>query len=119
MKVALGCQSFVMIEPELIPITKNHKPIVLTTALKAEGETDKATGIYVKFSVARLKNGVPHELYRPVIPLPWEMAFKVTLMDNPDVKENKLYDLFDKGGLALGFGTWRGTYGKFKIVLWK
>jgi hypothetical protein len=123
-RVALALRSFVEISPEEIPFVRNGEPITFgefTTT--ADGiQRDPQSGVYVHYSVARLKDGVPNEKVRPVIPLPWELRFRLTLFENPDCSEQDLFNLLVGAGLAIGIGTFRGVYGKFEIPVpdgWK
>lgn len=117
-KVARAALAHVEIMPDLIPILRDGKPLVFK-GFGPEGEPDPATGIYVRYDVARLPKGVPNEKARPVLPLPWELRFEVTLYPNPDLKEPLLVQLFQEGGRAVGLGTYRGIFGKFALTQWE
>ena len=69
--------------------------------------------------MARLAKGVPNPKIRPVIRAPWELAFEVSIFPNKEFTEDMLTDLFIRGGLAIGLGTFRGIFGKFRVVEWK
>ncbi len=107
--------SYVQINPQQIPLTRNSQPIVFNGF--ADG-VDELAGIYVHRSVARLKGGIPNPKERPVIELPWELEFSLCLIKNNTVDETLLMTAFQKGGLALGLGTFRGLFGKFRVVAW-
>lgn len=109
---------FVDIEPnDVIPFLRKGKP-VLFGAFDADGR-DPKSGMYVDRRVARLKDGIPNPKVRPVLPLPWELEFKITLRKNNEVNEDMLKRIISDGGLTLGIGTYRGTYGKFEIDMWE
>jgi len=118
--LANACLSFVTISgpessPEYLPILRDGEPIVMGTP--SDG-LDKESGIWLHQSVARLKDGIPNPKERPVLPLPWEIAFDFTLIANQEVKEQDVRNLFEEGGIAIGLGTYRGVYGKFVIKTW-
>lgn len=108
--------SYVQITPQLIPLTREGNHIILNGF--ANG-VDSTAGIYVHKSVARLPKGIPNPKERPVVELPWEIEFNISLIKNDVVDETLLQTAFIKGGLALGLGTFRGLFGKFKVVSWE
>lgn len=108
--------SYVQINPQYIPLTRNDEPIVFNGFVN--GRDDKA-GIYVHRSVARLDKGIPNPKERPTIETPWELEFSLRLIKNDTVDETLLQTAFVKGGLALGLGTFRGLFGKFSVVRWE
>lgn len=121
-KFALACGSFVMIGPEMIPFLRDDQEIVLG---KINGKTqtghdcDPVSGVYVRHDVARLEKGIPNPVVRPVLPMPWELAFTLTLWPNKEVQEQALLNVFTDGLLAIGLGTWRGRFGKAEVVSWE
>ena len=115
-KIALACLSFVSINPEIIPFTRNGKPI---TFGKFEGDTDKESGVLIKRHVARLPKGIPNPKVRPFLPCPWELEFTVSIYQTNEIQETMVKKLFIDGGIALGFGTFRGVFGKFEVVKWE
>jgi hypothetical protein len=116
-QVAAALCSFVAIEPMDIPFIRDGKPIVFGGF--DEKERDPQSGSYVHRSVARLKNGVPNPKVRPVLPLPWELRFTLTLYQNEEVNEETLQNLLVRSGPAIGLGTFRGVYGKFRVTTWE
>jgi hypothetical protein len=108
--------SYVHISPSDIPITRDGVPIVFHGFTN---DRDEESGIYVDRRVARLPKGIPNPKERPVIPLPWEMMFNVTIYKNDVIDEVLLKRAFERGGLALGIGTYRGLFGKFTIAEWQ
>jgi hypothetical protein len=69
-------------------------------------------------AVARLDKGIPNPKERPVIPKPWALEFDLTLYPSREIQEQEIINLFDEGGRALGLGTFRGVFGKFRIEAW-
>lgn len=111
---ALRC--FVAISPARIPLTREGKPIVFHGFTNDRDDED---GIYVDRDVARLAKGVPNPKVRPVVELPWELGFTLQIFKNDVFDEVLLKSLVERGGLSIGMGTFRGTYGKFLIERWK
>jgi hypothetical protein len=109
--VASAILSFTAITPFEIPFLSNGEPV------KFSGFDGKK--FYIHNSVARLAKGVPNPKIRPVIRTPWELAFEVSIFPNKEFTEDMLTDLFIRGGLAIGLGTFRGVFGKFKVSKWE
>lgn len=78
---------------------------------------------YVHECVAKVKKTggliVPSPKQRPVIPLPWKINFSMTLIENETVTIKMLKEIFEKGGLITGLGTYRPIYGKFMVTDWR
>ena len=112
--IAKACYGFVNIEPFEIPLLREGKPIVFKGF-------DKTKGVYADDKyVPRVKGGIPQPTSRPVVELPWELEFTITLLPNEEgLNESALRTLFDRGGLAIGLGTFRGAFGKFVIDKWE
>jgi len=103
--------SFISIEPDLIPLTKNGKKVVFN------GKFNK--DIYIRHDVARLRGGIPHPLTRPVVRMPWELSFEICMFENEYFSETLLRNWFEKGGLVIGLGNYRPVFGKFKVEKWE
>jgi len=106
---------FVMIAPTNIPLMRNDNPIVLTGF---KDDRDEGANIYVDRRVARLAKGIPNPKERPVVELPWNLEFTISLFKNDEVDETLLKTAFARGGLAIGLGTYRGVFGKFVVESW-
>ena len=100
----------------LLPLTRNGQPIIFTGFRDGR---DEVAGITVDRRVARLPKGIPNPKERPLVDLPWEVTFGITLFKNEVVDETLLQEAIRRGGLAIGFGTFRGVYGKFIIARWE
>jgi len=114
-----ACQAmlaYTSISPMQIPILRNGKPIKFTGFI---GDEDEKAGIYIHRCVARLAKGIPNPKVRPVIRCPWEVTFELTIYPNDEVDEQLIYNLIEKGGIAIGWGTYRGVFGKFVIEKWE
>jgi hypothetical protein len=107
--------SFVSIRETFIPLIRNGKPIVFG---KFEHNHDDLSGAYVHEAVARLDKGIPNPKIRPVVPLDWALDFTLDLFPNREIKEQDALNLIEEGGRAIGFGTFRGVFGKFRIEKW-
>ena len=109
--VCKAALSYVQITPFYIPFTRNGKQL-----------TVKNAGLEVNFAVARMMKGslaVPNPKERPFLNTPWELSFNLRLIETPELNESLLRKLFEIGGNAIGLGTFRGVFGKFKIDEWK
>lgn len=116
--ICQAANGFIEIEPDdEIPFTRKGKPVIFHGF--DEDNEDKKSGIYVSFLVARLEKGIPNPKERPVLTLPWELHFNITLIDNPILNEIMLKKIFVDGGMIVGLGTYRGRYGKFKVQTWE
>jgi hypothetical protein len=107
--------SFVSIRETFVPLLRNGKPIVFG---KLEHDKDPLSGVYVHYSVARLDKGIPNPKARPVVPLDWSIEFTLDLFPNREIKEQDVLNLVEEGGRAIGLGTFRGVFGKFRIARW-
>lgn len=110
-EVCKAAQSFVTISPMMIPITRN-----------GENLTRENAGLVVHYAVARVMKGklsIPNPKERPLLNTPWCITFELSLMETPELNENLLKKLFERGGVAIGLGTFRGAFGKFKVDGWE
>jgi hypothetical protein len=113
--IANAMLSFVNIREQFIPLLRAGKAI---TVGKFENDKDPKSGVYIHHSVARLDKGIPNPKARPVLPLEWHLDFTLDIFPNREIKEQDILNLFEEGGRALGLGTFRGVYGKFRIGHW-
>lgn len=113
---AFACGSFVTIGPRMIPFLRDGKPI---TFGQFRGDEDPESGVYIDRRVARLEKGIPNPKVRPVLPMPWELVFTLTILPNKQIQEQQLLNIFTEGLLCLGLGTFRGQFGKAEIVSWE
>lgn len=113
--IANAMLSFVSIREQFIPFTRDGNPIVFG---KLVGDVDSQSGVYVHRTVARLDKGIPNPKVRPVLPLPWQLAFTLDIFPNREIKETDILNLIEEGGRALGLGTFRGVFGKFRVDKW-
>jgi hypothetical protein len=113
--IANAMLSFVSIRETSVPLLRNGKPIVFG---KLEHDRDPLSGVYVHYAVARLDKGIPNPKVRPVVPLDWSIEFTLDLFPNREIKEQDVLNLVEEGGRAIGLGTFRGVFGKFRIAKW-
>lgn len=114
-KICNACLSYVSINPNFIALCRKNKPIIFD---KFIDDYDSSSKAYVHHSVARLEKGIPNPKIRPAIPLPWEINFTFSLFPNKEIKEQEILNLIEEGGQAIGLGTFRGVFGKFKVENW-
>ena len=115
-KFCFACSSFITVSPHMIPFLRDDQPI---TFGRLEEEKDAESGVYVERHVARLPKGIPNPKVRPVLPLPWELKFTLTVLPNKQIQEQQLLWVFTEGLICLGLGTFRGQYGKAEVASWK
>ncbi len=111
-----ACLSFVSFAPMFIPFTRGEGPIQFGLL---ERDVDAKSGVYIHYATGRLDKGIPNPKVRPVLPLPWTLAFTLTIWPNKEIQEQDLLNLFEEGGRAIGLGTYRGLYGKFSVEGWQ
>jgi len=121
-KIAKACLAFVTIkanngkDKDYVPFTRDGKEIQVG---KFTDRKDELSGIYLDRRVARLAKGIPNPKERPVLPLPWELSFTLSIYPNKEIMEADIMKLFIEGGIMIGFGTYRGVYGKFEVKSWE
>ena len=108
--VAGAILGFVTINPFQIPI--------ICDGVQAKWEGWDKNGIWLHKSVARLDKGIPNPKERPVLNCPWQIDFNINIFENSEVGEIDVKNLFHKGGIAIGLGTYRGVFGKFVVDVW-
>lgn len=107
--ICKACLSFVGVAPFEIPFNR-------------DGELIPADAVEIVFDKAIVKKGslsIPSEKQRPLLDLPWSLAFTLELFQNADLNEAILRRLFEEGGIMIGLGTYRGIYGKFIVEKWE
>ena len=110
-KVAAAISSYVTVEPfDGAVFMANGLPI------EFGGFDDKQ--FYVDQRVARLEKGIPNPKVRPVLDVPWELDFSLSVFENQDFTLKLLKDLISKSGYAIGLGTYRGQFGKYSLIGW-
>lgn len=113
-------QSFVLFNAcdggDYIPFLRGDTPIEVGDF---ELDHDSKSGLYLHRSVARLDKGIPNPKERPTLPTPWALEFEITIVQNAAIKEAEIRNLLIEGGIAVGFGTYRGQFGKFQLVHWE
>lgn len=118
-KLANSLQSFTMIDAidggEYINFDRLGVPIEVGEFSETE---DPVSGLTLHRAVARLEKGIPNPKERPLLPLPWELTFILSIIPNNEVKEADIKSLFVEGGISIGLGTYRGQYGKFSVTRW-
>jgi hypothetical protein len=110
-EVCKAALSYVTIEELNIPFTRNGKPIKAS-----EDELERHV------AVARIMKGklaVPNPKERPVLKTPWELSFTLNILETPSLREELLKKIFEQGGHAVGLGTFRGVFGKFRVTQWE
>lgn len=109
--ICKAIKSSVIINPSNIKFKHNNEYV------EYNGIPD-TSGMYIHESVARLDKGIPNPKKRPVLELPWSLDFEILFMDIGATSTKQLLEVFEKGGLMLGLGTYRGVFGKFLVKKW-
>jgi len=110
-KVCKAALSYVSIEPFNIPMLRDGKPI-----------ENNDENVKMHYAVAKIMKGslaVPNPKERPIVEPEWKLVFDLTLQETPELNEVLLKKIFEIGGNAVGLGTFRGVFGKFKIESWE
>jgi len=109
---ALG--SSVEIRPDPIPFERDGE-IIIPAGYDEDGWDDKAK-LRLRRDTPRLPGGIPNETTRPMLSLPWELEFDLTIFPDEDLRMEMVENVFTIGGLKVGLGTFRGVYGKFDFA---
>ena len=106
--IAKAALTFVDISPLEIEIMYGDRPATI----------DDIVIDHRKAIVKKGQLSIPSDKERPVLDIPWSVSFTLTLYKNPDLNENVLRRLFEDGGIQIGLGTFRGSFGKFEVTKW-
>jgi hypothetical protein len=110
-EVCKAALSYVTIEPYSIPFLRNGEPILCNE------ETIK-----MHYAVAKIMKGklaIPNPKERPMLEPEWKLQFTLELQETPELNDVLLKKIFEVGGNAIGLGTFRGVFGKFKVEKWE
>ncbi len=110
--IAKAALSFVSISPLEIPITCDGKPLTVDDAV-ASGKLKEHVS---KAIIMKGKLCIPSPKNRAVLSDPWEIEFIINLFEQGELNDVTLKKLFVQGGIMIGLGTYRGVFGKFKVV---
>lgn len=108
-------QSHIAITPEYIPFSVDKKPIIF----KEFGDKFR---IFQQSAPTKLSGGgmIKQEAKkRAILKMPWELEFTLTIFKNDRVDADKMFEWFQKGGILIGFGTYRPRFGRFSIKKWE
>jgi hypothetical protein len=56
---------------------------------------------------------------RPVLAIPWQLSFTISVVENDKINVQKLYNWFSKGGLMVALASYRPRFGRFVISKWE
>ena len=110
-EVCKAALSYVTVTPFNIAFERDGKPIVAN-----EDNLERHV------TVARIMKGklaVPNPKERPMLRTPWELSFRLELLETPSLRQELLKKIFEQGGHAVGLGTFRGVFGKFRVSRWE
>ena len=108
--------SFVSIRETFIPLLRDGKPIVFG---RFDHDRDELSGCYVHHSVAPGSTKA-FPTRKSVRSFHWIgiSEFTMDIFPNREIKEQDVLNLIEEGGRAIGLGTFRGVFGKFRIENW-
>ncbi len=101
----------VSIQPALIPILRNGKPIVF--------EDFGKNGFSVLHGSGIAKGTKMLDNPRAMLSLPLSVEFTLAIFKNPLIDEAKLHNWFDIGGIQIALGNWRPQHGRFAVTKWE
>jgi len=107
--------SHVFIDEALIPFTADGKPVTFKDFNGKqfwvhEGAPRGGTGS------GRVKQEMKK---RPVLKMPWALNFTLTVVKNPLIDEQKLFNWLTLGGIQIALGTYRPRWGRFAVETWE
>ena len=105
--------SYVTISPEFIPIMRNGKQIRFNQFIDGYDKEAKIRVLHHKANIVKGKLVIPSPKIRPILEIPWEMNFEVTIWKNALVNVVKIQDWLIKGGIEVAIGTYRPRFGRF------
>ena len=110
-EVCKAALSYVSIAPYNIPFTSFGEKIL------CNDETIEIVSHVAKIMKGKL--AIPNPKERPMLKTPWSLEFNLELQETPELNEVLLKRIFEIGGNAVGIGTFRGVFGKFKVEKWE
>ncbi len=111
--LANKAQAKIFIDPEYPRLTSGGKPVV-PNGFDGDG-LDKKANMRADVDKAIVKNGFVITV-RPVLLLPWEIEFDITLIPDAEISAEKLEYWLRQGGKEIGFGSYRPKFGRFTVV---
>lgn len=110
-EVCKAALSYITVEQYNILFTRNGKPI--------PANEDNLERHVTVAKIMKGKLAVPNPKERPMLKTPWELSFTMNLLETPSLREELLKKIFEQGGHAVGLGTFRGVFGKFRVTNWE
>ena len=109
-------QGHVAIDPPLIPFLDGKGKAI--TFQKFDNKRFR-----IHEASPRVKSGslsIKQEMIkRPVLHLPWSLAFTISLVKNELIDDTKLFNWFQAGGIEIALGNYRPRFGRFTVGLWE
>ena len=107
--------AYTQIEPEIIPILRNGKPITFKKFINGYDEDAKIRVLEHKALIQKGKLIIPSPKIRPMIESPWEMNFSITVFKNALMDRQKIKNWLVRGGIEIALGTFRPVFGRFMV----
>ena len=105
--------SYVGISPEMIPFTREGKPIKFTGFKDGYDAKADIRVLYHKAKVKKSGLMVPAPKERPVLNTPWELEFGLEIFTNHLITMDKMQAWFSQGGIEVAIGAFRPRFGRF------
>lgn len=116
-------QSHLFIDPLIIPFTDDKEKLIKFDPNAGDKGFGGSTPFYIYMSGGRTKLGslsIKQEAQpRPVLKLPWRLAFIITLLDNLILNPVKLENWFNECGITVALGAHRPRFGRFQVLKWQ
>lgn len=107
--------AYTSISPEFPTINRNKKPILFNGFENEYDPMAKILVLHHKAIVRKGKLNIPSPKIRPMIETPWEIEFEVTISENSLISIEKIKNWLVRGGIEIGFGTYRPRFGRFIV----
>lgn len=128
-------ESHASIHPTILPFTRGEQSIIFdgfngesTDIVKSEIDKKSkkikhGSSFYVHRGnpVNKLSGGgiiKMETIERPVLLLPWQTSFCLSLIENEMIDDTKLLNWTAKGGLLVALGAYKPRFGRFMVTQW-
>jgi hypothetical protein len=105
--------SYVTVNPEYIPFTRNGKPIKFTKFVEGYDKNAKIMVMHHKAIVKKGSLSIPSPKSRPMLETPWELEYEINVFENSLIDIAKIKNWHVRGGIEVALGTYRPRFGRF------
>jgi len=114
-KFGKAVMSYTGISPEMIPFRRNGKEIFFSGFKNEYDAKAKIRVLHHKATVMKNSRPVPMPTARPMLEVPWQLEFTISLVKNNILSMNKIIKWFEQGGIEIGLGAYRPRFGRFMV----